>query len=225
MKRRIAIILCFAVVFAVAKGQQADSLKKGITLGYDVSGLAVKLFQNYRTSADFSLTAGSFNRYNYTVEAGFLKIDNNTSLFNYKSNGKYLRAGLDYNFYKKKGKGDDNTLMFIGARYGLSSLLHSASNVTIIDEKWGNVAASVAEKEVKSQWVELTGGLRVAVWRNLSLGWSGRLRFLINSKGAENIKPFIIPGYGKGTSNTVIDLNYSIYYTIPFSRNYKLKPQ
>ncbi len=205
-----------------ASCQEMNAQKQGISIGYDFSGLFVKIFQPYQTTGEVSINAGAFKKFYYTVEAGLLKINDKETNFNYYADGKYIRAGFDYNFYKRKTP-DENNMIFIGLRYGLSSLNHSADSITIVSEKWGNYKIdSIPNAKVSAQWIEIAAGIRVEIVRNFSMGWSGRLRFRTHTTGDEKVQPFIIPGFGSGYSNITLGFNYSLYYTIPL-RKYQKK--
>lgn len=186
-----------------------------ISLGFDVSGLVRKIFQPSFTEGEISLSASFIKRLYFTTEAGLLKItDKKKDFFNYYSNGNFIRFGFDYNFYKKKNNSENN-LIFIGLRYGLSSFIHKANQIIITDNLWGDYSPQdLPDTKVKTQWVELIGGIRVEIFKNFSLGWSVRARKQIYSKGINYIKPFMIPGYGKGTATTALGFNYALYYTI-----------
>ena len=196
--------------------QEMGALKQGISIGYDFSGLITNLFQPSQTSGGLSLTAGAFKKLYYTVEVGLQKINDRETDFNYFSNGQYIKGGFDYNFYKRK-RPEENNMVFLGLRYGIASLKHSANNITIEDKYWGNYTPQpIPESKVNAQWIELVGGIRVELIRNFSMGWSGRVHFLTYLKREH--KPFMIPGYGSGYSSITIGFNYSIYYTIPLRK-------
>lgn len=196
--------------------QEKNALKQGISIGYDFSGLIVKILEPSQISGEVSITAGAFKKFYFTAEAGLLKINDKETNFNYNSNGQYLKGGFDYNFYKRKTP-DENNMVFLGLRYGIASLHHSANNITITDKKWENYdITAIPETKVNAQWIELAGGIRVEIFTNFSMGWSGRLHFLTRLKSIN--KPFIIPGYGSGYSSTTLGFNYSMYYTIPLRK-------
>jgi hypothetical protein len=214
--KKIIFLFLLTTVFFGANCQDMGALKQGISIGYDFSGLIIKLFQPTQTSGELSLTAGAFKKLYYTVEAGLQKINDKETNFNYLSNGQYIKGGFDYNFYKRK-RPEENNMVFLGVRYGLASMNHSANNITIESVKWGNYTMeSVPETKVKAQWIELVGGIRVELIRNFSMGWSGRVHFLTSLKSVN--KPFMIPGFGSGYSSTTIGFNYSIYYTFPIRK-------
>jgi len=103
----------------------------------------------------------------------------------------------------------------IGMKYGFSNQVHSASNIVIEDKYWGDYNANMPEINIKSQWLELSSSVRAEIFKNFYLGWTIRFNFLLKSNNSEDIKPYYIPGYGKGTSNTFPLVNYYVYYMIP----------
>jgi hypothetical protein len=220
-KRIVLIAYLFLLIIPNARCQEINALKQGITIGYDFSGLIVNIFQPTQTSGEVSITAGAFRRLYYTVEAGLVNINDREKDFNYYSKGQYVRAGFDYNFYKRKTP-DENNMVFLGLRYGFATMNHSANNIIIEDDKWGNYTLpSIPDSKVNAQWLEIAAGIRVEIIRNISMGWSGRLHYLTYLESTAN-KPFVIPGFGSGYSKITLGFNYSVYYSIPL-RNYEKK--
>jgi Domain of unknown function (DUF6048) len=220
VKKKIVILFyLMALIVPETICQEMGPLKQGISIGYDFSGLIVNIFQPTQTSGEVSVTAGAFKKLYYTVEAGILTIYDRETDFNYFSNGQYIRAGFDYNFYKRKTP-DENNMVFLGLRYGLATMHHSADNITIEDAYWGNYSPKpIPDSKVNAQWIEIAAGIRVELIKNFSMGWSGRVHFLTHLASGPN-KPFMIPGFGSGYSTITLGFNYSIYYTIPL-RKYK----
>ena len=220
MKKKLIIGFWIVTLAHASECQEMHPFKQGITFGYDFSGLLIKIFQPARTGGEVSLTAGAFKKMYYTVEAGILNINSkdSTNNYNYYSNGKYIRVGFDYNFYKRK-TADENNMVFLGLRYGFSSLNYSADNIIIKDELWGDYGpTNVPNTKYQAQWVEFAAGIRVEIIKNFSMGWSGRLHYLIYTKGNEKIKPSVIPGFGNAYSTITLGFNYSFYYTIPLRK-------
>jgi hypothetical protein len=222
VKKKIVILFyLMALIVPETICQETGALKQGISIGYDFSGLIINIFQPTQTSGEVSITAGAFNKLYYTVEAGILSIYDRDTDFNYFSNGQYIRAGFDYNFYKRKTP-DENNMVFLGLRYGIATMHHRAENITIEDNIWGNIThLSIPDSKVNAQWIEIAAGIRVELIKNFSMGWSGRVHFLTQLMSGPN-KPFMIPGFGSGYSSITLGFNYSIYYTIPL-RKYQAK--
>jgi len=219
MKNFKIIYIMFLVICPVlGKSQELKPSKSGISLGFDFSGLIYRIIQPYQNNYEGSITAGAFKKIYVTSEAGYLSMnENKKDEFNYSAKGNYFRIGFDYNFYKKKFASDNNVIFF-GLRYGNSWMSHSADSITIVDNKWGNlIKQELPNTKVNAQWIEAVGGIRVEIFKNFSIGWSVRFRRLFNSSGMENIKPFLIPGYGNGAGFTSLGFNYSIYYLFPWN--------
>ncbi len=220
MNRILILNICIFLILSLnLTGQEKNPQKPGLSLGFDVYGLVNKIFEPSVTENELSLTAGGFKRFYFITEAGVLNMSDKTDYFHYYSNGQFARFGFDYNFYKRKYVGE-NSIIFIGFRYGIASLNHNANDINIDDAVWGNYhyPKDVPSTKVNAQWIEITGGMRIEVFKNFSMGWSIRLRklnSLTTKKGMEDIKPFIIPGFGDGNSSTAFGFNYSLFYTIP----------
>ena len=62
--------------------------------------------------------------------------------------------------------------------------------------------------------MEVNVGIRVNVWKGLSMGWNIRMKYLLKEGSTPNANPWYIPGYGPNGSN--FGFNYNIYYQLPF---------
>ncbi len=217
--RRVIISTVLILTFAInnSTGQDTIAHKQGISIGFDLYGPVNKYFQPSNTSYEVSLTAGSFYRFFIVTEGGFQTINEKTQAYNYYSNGSFYRIGFDYNFYKKNLPWENN-ILFFGLHYGFSSLSYKADKIIITDNMWGNDSTKLNVTKAKAQWIEVVGGIRVEVLKNFSMGWSVSLNILSVTTGMEKVKPFYIPGFGSGASNTAIGFNYSIYYTFPLKK-------
>ena len=206
-------------------------VQKSISFGINLTGPVQQLaFYHSRSDYGFSVTLSLLKKFHFTSEFGFLSINENINVkvkdvkgndvikcqYDYLANGQFINLGFDYNIFKKNKPGEHN-MVFLGCRYGISTLKHSASNIFIVDSYWGDITNDkFPETSVNAQWFEIDGGLRVYLFKNIALGWSGRYRILTHSTNMKIVKPLIIPGYGKGSETSTWGFNYSIYYTIPF---------
>jgi hypothetical protein len=226
MKRKLLTSIFIITTLAIFNlyGEDTISHKQGISIGFDLYGPVNKIFQPSMTSYEASLNAGSFYRFFPVIEGGYLKIADKTNTFNYNSNGNFISFGFDYNFYKKNLPWENN-ILFVGLRYGFSSLTHKADNIVVIDSLWGNFHSSLNETKVKAQWVEAVGGIRVEVLKNFSIGWSVSFNMLTVTSGMNQIKPFVIPGFGSGAGTTAFGFNYSLYYTFPLKKEKSYFPK
>ena len=65
---------------------------------------------------------------------------------------------------------------------------------------------------------EVLGGVKVKIWKNISMGWDFRYRFKFKGSKGTNSDPWFIPGYGASSN---ISASFSLIYTIPLKRNKK----
>jgi len=243
LMRRILFYICFLFVSILSihaqESKDQDSIpqeekivvpdtipiQRYISIGMDLTGPFKQLaFDRFRSDNEFSISFHCFKKFNLTSEFGFLNINENVTInesnelksqYNYLASGKFVNLGFDYNIFKKNKPGERN-MVFFGLRYGFSTLKHSASNIFIEDPYWGNSTNNnFPETTVTAQWIEVAGGLRVYLFKNVALGWSGRYRILTHSTNIGIVNPIIIPGFGNGGNTTVWGFNYSIYITIP----------
>jgi hypothetical protein len=216
MINRISILIILMMIQALAKGQELKIESRDLNIGVELVGPINGFIQPSRTTYEISAKAGGFHKFYLASEAGILKInEQKTHAYNYNSTGQYLRLGVDYNMFKRNLP-NENNLIFIGLRYGMAFMNHSADHIIITDIKWGDFQApDIPETKVKAGWVEVTGGIKARIFSHFSVGWSFSLRKLLTSNGMNKIKPFLIPGYGEGSSNTSLGFSYTIYYDIP----------
>lgn len=192
-----------------------------IRLGVDLSRFALDFMNDIgHTGFEMSLDAELKYRYFPTVELGTNKIEYTQTDINYQSQGNYLRFGLNYNMLNYKQRFDRN-LFFIGARVGMSKFTQEIPNV-IISNPWGEYQSSFPSENHTAQWFEGVIGLRGEVLPNLYMGYTLRVKQLLNHTDFNNLTPYWIPGYGKGFKNTALGMSYSIFFAIPIK---KIKPE
>lgn len=201
-----------------AQETEKVNLLKTINIGFDIAGPASKLFEPGKTDLEMSLSVGGFKNFHFTAEGGMLTFDKNVNdtikSYNYSSNGQFIRVGFDFNTFRKNLPGENNSVLF-GLRYGYSSMKHNADNISIIDDKWPDWHGSFSEDNIVSHWLELTGGIRVQLYKNIGAGWTTRFKYMIKQGGKGGVTPYYIPGFGKGANKLTVGFTYSIYYTFP----------
>jgi hypothetical protein len=198
---------------------------KGPRFGFDLSRLTLYYFEPERTTWEFTVDYELKRNYYPLIEFGLQSIDLEEETYNYRSEGYYFRIGMDYNFQKNTSV-DQYEMVFFGFRYSFSEQKHSADNILIQDDYWGDFyAESVPETTFYGHWLELAGGIRAELFRNVFIGWSFRGRLLLYKSKNPSMEPYYIPGFGKGGKRVALGFNYSIYYKIPlFKVKPKLKP-
>lgn len=171
-----------------------------IRSGYDetYSGWEVNAdidFYRYFLAADF----GSWQR-NITSDQG-----------NYANKGTYFRVGADMNFLTKDRY---KNVLFFGARYA-RSVFSEDFYAIVKDPVWGDNDGTYSNQDVSARWFELTGGLKVKLWKFLWLGYTARFKFALATGDTPTMLPYDIPGYGTNDKESTWGFNYQVLIRLP----------
>lgn len=176
--------------------------------------------------ADVWANVGLWNWLFPTVELGIGSARKTPDGNNYTYKGWpafYAKIGADYNFLYKS---NPQYQLFVGLRCGFSSFRYSLEDVTFRNDYWQQTQTeSFNSLSSTAVYGEALLGLKVNLWKNLSMGWSARYRFMFSNpptrmkadSGAPfggEFHPWYIPGYGPRTSH--FGFTFSLIYTLPF---------
>lgn len=192
-----------------------DSLHQ-FRIGFDVSRLLFNQMQKdleKRTSYEIELDYFFKKDMYWVLEGGFGNASLNYPDLSYNSNNVFLRAGINKSLLGRMQQSDWD-MAFIGLRYGLGFVQRSAANYTITDSLWGSVNGAVPAIGFNAHWIEVTGGVRVEVAKNIFIGWNMRGKFMVNPNKFKELPPYNIAGYGKGEKATVFDFNVMLSYAV-----------
>ncbi len=222
--RSVLFLLTVGLYFQ-ANGQFKSDQYYGIRIGTDLSRIPVHFLNKYRTDITFHADARVDTDLYVAAEVGWntTHLDNKPT-FEYKGNGYFLKAGIDYNLLNPSFPFESN-MVYVGLRYGIARMEQEVPTYTIDYPYWGDVKGSFPYKTVIPQWGEAILGMKVEVFDNLFLSWAIHLRLLITRNFDNDLRPYLIPGFGKATSNTVFDANYNISYRIPLWKPKPKKPK
>lgn len=219
------------------------ALRMGTDLSYWLNGAVSAPFGRgtfrenlknfYANTLRFELTADmAFNRNRnfITADWGYSSVmrernaEDSLRNVSYRNTGTYWRIGFDYNVLHQIFTDRKNALL-LGLRYGRADFAHQAV-YTVISKPWGfeGTPASPAFTETLNEragyrWLEMTAGLRVAVLRELYLGYTFRVKFAGAANNTDRLLPNEIPGFGTVRANMKLSFNYHIYYRIPLTKN------
>lgn len=153
------------------------------------------------------------------LELGIGIADNSPEEGNFRYKGKpsfYGKIGADYNFLYKSSP---DYQVHAGLRCGFSSFSYDITDITISSSYWDQTNRfSITGQKAHAVYGEVLGGLKVKIWKNISMGWDVRYRFKFKVKNGSNSKPWFIPGYG---TNSPLSATFSITYTLPFKHKEK----
>ncbi len=210
---------------ALPEKQEAPVYKQryGLRLGVDLSRPVRSFFQEdyygLELVGDYRLSY----KYFAAAEVGVERRTKDEDFFTYRTEGQFIRFGVDYNTYGN-WYGMEN-LIYVGGRYGFSLfsqqltnyVLHKdnqywTENVQGADPAWlGTYSGRTAH------WLELVLGIKAELLRGLYAGMSVRVGLKLTDNQSGGFPNFYIPGFGRvyegsrfGTS-----FNYTLSYLIP----------
>lgn len=220
---RLAVLVTLVTMARSATAQYTSDEKYGLRIGAVISDIPQHYLNPYRTDVEFQGDLRVDTSWYAAVDAGWNRTHlNNPGVYEYKANGYFLRIGADYNLLKPTYPQEAN-IIYGGFRYGIARMRRSIPQYQVVGPYWGNVNGSFAPKTLLPMWGELILGLKVEVLNNFFMGWSLHTRILITQHVDKDVRPYLIPGFGKATGNAVFDFNYTVSYRIPMFRP-RVKP-
>lgn len=218
----LLLLIIMASAFTPSNAQFKSDDKYGLRLGIDLSRIPVHYFNPYRTDFEFQADARVDSDLYLAADAGWNRTQlDNKPVYEYNSNGVYLKAGVDYNLIKLQFPQEAN-MVYAGFRYGIARMTRTIPQYQINDPYWGNVNGNFSSKALMPQWGELILGIKAEVLNNFFMGWALHLRILTTQNIGNPVRPYIVPGFGNATKNSVFDVSYTISYRIPL---WKPKPK
>lgn len=138
--------------------------------------------------------------------------------YRYKSGmAPYFKIGLNYNFLYNS---TPDYSVYLGLRYGISSFSYRVEDVTAVNGYWDeSTSLNVPSQHATAGYFEFLFGLRVQIWRNISLGWELRVHKLLHQGAHPYGDPWYIPGFG--TEGSLFSGAFSVSYTLPLQRGAK----
>lgn len=156
------------------------------------------------------------NWFEPVVEFGVGFADNKPEEGNFHYKGKpsfYGKIGLNYNFLYKS---NPDYQVYLGLRGGYTSFKYDITDITINSSYWGQSNTfSILNQSAHALYGEVLAGIKVKIWKELSMGWNFRYKFKFNSSNGANSTPWFIPGYG---TKSPLSASFSLIYTLPLSK-------
>ncbi len=189
--------------------------KRGTSFGIDVSKFLLPVLDENRFGLEASIRTNFKKRSFLVGELGSESISFTDKSYHYDSDGAYARFGIDYDIFIVDEEGNNDNIL-IGFRYAIGYQQHDSKSITIKDPYWGDFNTSISRYGVSTHWIELIGGLRTEVFNNVYMSWYGRIKGKIGSNNKKIMKPYRVPGYGKGSKGISLGFSYTIEYLIPW---------
>ena len=191
---------------------------RGLSIHADVGMPIISLLGGYARSYEMQIDVNLYRSIYPIFEFGYATAKKEAiSGIVYDTKAPFFRVGLNYSLLKPfKDDGNERSVKsypFVGVRYAMSPIMYNLLNVEITDEYWGTTAVEDFRNNVKyAGWLEVVGGVRVDLFKGLTIGWSVRLKTLLHTTAPDESYVWYVPGYGK-SSKMGFMFNYTIGYT------------
>lgn len=190
------------------------------SVGVDLWDPLMRIFGQSYGVVGFSAELNLHNRYIPVIEAGLGAASSTPAHQNYTYHSPlspWFRIGANYNFLYNS---NPDYQFVAGLRLGYSHFSYELRDVTINDGYWGEDREVNFPRQTSSAtYLNVLFGLRVKIWRAVSMGWNVRFRALLHETEQPGGKPWYIPGYG--SRNGIITGSFSVFYTFSLDRRKK----
>ena len=223
----------FLFIGIIVQAQTQDTIAKpkyldtyGLRIGTDLikasRNLWDKNYTGFEISGDYRYDKNKYIAVEFGIEDKFTEEDQLT----FTTKGMFIRAGLDYNVYENWL--DMNNMIFVGGRYGFTSMSQTLNSYNIYESNSYFPSQTFYPNSettgLSAHWLEFVAGVKAEVVKNLYLGFTFRMKYLITQKQPNDFENLYIPGFGKKFSGKIgAGFNYSISYNIPLFKKYNKK--
>ncbi len=200
--------------FIRAAGQDTIRFPLTMKIGADLFGPA-SYFADKNTLAVegfFSLDRDTSKA--LVLETGYLNFRYSQYNYDFKSQGGFIKLGVDFNLlspFVSKGK----YYAGVGLRYGLGIFKYEIPYYER-ENYWGIYTGNIPSSTHMAHFLEVSPGIRSEIIKNITIGWTVRLRLLIYSGAGKDIKAICIPGFGNGSKSFSPGFNYYLIFNIPY---------
>lgn len=219
-----SLVLMLSFFLMEAQVKKTDSIpvktnRYGIRVGVDLSKIARSFYEDdykgLEVVGDYRLT----KRYYIAGELGNENKTVNDDQLNFTTKGTYFKAGVDYNLYENWL--DMENMVYIGARYGVSSFSQTLNSYTIYNRyPYFGQSQTIESGEkfngLSAQWIEVLVGVKAKVINNFYVGFSFRMNRLVSNKKPDGFDNLYIPGFNRTYDGSFgAGFNYTVSYFIP----------
>ena len=213
----LIVLICIVSGYA----QKGTVMPSAVRIGTDLGFIGVSLFDPDRKLFELNADIDLYKLF-ITADYGMASWEFSRERFAYSNEGSYFKVGIDYNFIARD---PDLNVIYFGLKYANSSFDESF-DYSLTDPFYYNYSEEINKPGMNAHWYEANFGMKIRVWKNLYLGWAGRMKFAKKvSANSTSFNTYYIPGYGLADSDSRWGFNYQIFYRIPFREKPPYKPK
>lgn len=200
------------------KVKKPDSAGHQLCLGIDLVRLGSNYYYTDRKGYEFQADYYLKNEFYLAAEGGWGNSTVNYTDLKYTSSNSFIQLGFNKSILARDGWKDWD-MMMMGLRAGFAPISRSSVSYIVVDSVWGNTPTeTLPGKNYNAFWLELTGGMRVEIFKGLYAGWNLRGKFIMNGKSFRELAPLYIAGFGRGDKGANFIFNVYLSYGIRWVR-------
>lgn len=216
---RKTFVLFFSLLAASiqVRAQDNDTLVVPSTLeiGIELSGPLIYSADSSLFNLEMRLAYRLNRKYHLVAEPGIGRYSYSQYNYSYRSGGFFLRVGADINLMRTKGD-PANHFAGVGLRYGIALFSQETPSASL-SGYWGEHSFSVDPRFVHAHFLEVSGGVRGEIFKNILIGWSIRTRVLLYQSAGSGARPAMIPGIGSLRKSISPGFSYHLIWIIPLT--------
>lgn len=216
-RRIFVLFISLFLLHNISLAQVRDSImvKEKIGFGIELSGPIIHSIDNNNLNLEARLSYRLNYKYYIVAEPGIAQFSYSQYNYDYSSEGFFIRAGVDINLLKTKpAYSGRNHFAGIGLRYGLSLFNQETPSATFTNY-WGGYDFSLERELVNAHFLEINGGVKAELFRNILIGWTVRGRLILYQSAGKTRRPLMIPGAGGGDGGLQPGFSYHLIWLIP----------
>lgn len=217
MKTRLIFILFFSVVNILSFAQDNKEAKKekwkyepNFMVGFDVLNGGISFFSDRQLYQGF-ISSKIKDNIHGIIEAGFEKNIYQKNGYDAKANGPFIKIGAFYMLAKDLE--NEFNGFYAGAK--VAGSFYNQEYMAVPVRGYGGSSSSVAfpSSSQSSYWIEGTMGGRVQLFEsNFYIDVNLQPRYLLFATKQDDIKPMIVPGFGRSSNKFNMGFAWNIAY-------------
>jgi hypothetical protein len=217
MNPKLIFTCFFSLLFSFAFAQKKeDSLKTkfkyepNFMVGFDVLNGGIAVFSDRKLMQGF-ISSKIKNNIHAVADLGFEKNIYQKSGYDASVNGPFLKLGAFYMLANDK----ENELngFYAGGKLGASFYSQEYKSVPVRGFGGSETSVAFPASSQSSYWIEATVGGRVQLFETpFYIDVNMQPRYLVYTTTQDDIKPMIVPGFGKSSAKFNMGFSWNIAY-------------
>ena len=216
MNKKHIFFFFFSLLFVFSAAQTKDSLKTkfkyepNFMVGFDVLNAGLSFFSDRKLYQGF-VSSKIKNNLHAVLDAGFEKNIYLKNGYDAKVEGPFLKLGSFYMLMKDRE--NDFNGFYLGGKLAASFYKQQYEAVPVRGFGGSSDSVGFPVSSESSYWIEAVAGGRVQLFEsNFYIDVNIQPRYLLFTTKQEELKPMIVPGFGKSSGKFNLGFMWNVAY-------------